>query len=82
MNEENNAGTTEAADVFALIQKGDEALQKCDYEEALRFYNLAIDENPFFSKVYYKRGMVRYLQNNLDAAEEEWHKAWKLEWQK
>ena len=79
--DESNA-VTEEAGVFAFIQKGDEARQKCDYEEAYRLYSLAIEENPLFSKAYYKRGMIRYLQNNLDAAEEEWHKAWKLEWQK
>ncbi len=73
---------TDDKGIFALIQKGDEACRICDYEEALRFYSLAIEENPFFAKAYYKRGMVRYLQNNLDSAEEEWHKAWKLEWQK
>lgn len=65
-----------------LIKQGDEMLAKWDYDEAMRLYSQASQFNPYYAKPYYKMGLVRYLQNNLDAAEEEWQKGWKMEWQK
>ena len=80
MSEEGNAFQQKTA--LDLIREGDEARQRMELDEAYRLYSQAVEVNPFFAKAYYKCGMIRYLQNNLDAAEEEWQKAWKMEWQK
>lgn len=65
-----------------LIRDADEMRSKWDYDKALNLYSKASQMSPFLAKPYYKTGMVYYLQNNLDAAEIEWQKGWKLEWQK
>ena len=68
--------------VIDIIREADELRAKWDYEEALKLYSKASELNPFNARPYYKMGIVHYLQNNLDAAEKDWQKGWKAEWQK
>jgi tetratricopeptide (TPR) repeat protein len=64
------------------VKKGDEKFKKQDFSGALADYTNALEINPAFVKAYRKRGLIRYLQGDLQDAEAEWESAWEWECKK